>query len=177
YRQDDPLRDFPNGEQDEPGKNNKGQHAFGTPPWIKVIFALARENAADAQISYVYSFGQTNTTIGFICLDLPEVSRLPDLYQRLFGKHDQRDRGNLEAMYETQFGFATACQQGAIGLRAIEPKNLRKCMPVRRDPGALPKTPKKESDDITFKIYQTWIIAMLNNDDLLRQAQQAAEAL
>lgn len=177
HRADDPLRDFPNGVQDEPGKNNKGQHAFGTAPWIKVIFALARQGSADAQISYVYSFGQTNTTIGFIRLDLPEVSRLPVLYERLFGEHDRHDRENLEAMYETQFGFATACQQGSIGLRAIEPKKLRKYMPIRRNPGTLPKTPKKDSDDITFKIYQTWIIAMLNNDDLLRQTQQAAEAL
>lgn len=158
---------------DEPKKNSRGQHAFSTPPWIKVLFALKRIDAASVQMAYVYSFGQTNTTIGFIRLDLPAVHSLT----HLFGKHHPDDQENMVRLYETEFGFKTACEQGVIGLRAIEPKKLRQYMPTHRDIGKLPKLPKKKTDEITLNIYRTWIIAMLNNEDLLRLTYQTAEAL
>lgn len=174
YKADDPLRDFPAGQSDEPALN-KGIHAFATPPWMRVVFALAFIEATVAQIGYVYSFGQTNTTIGFIRFDLPKVERLIGTYERLFA-HTRRTRREFKRLYETQFGFKTACQQGSIGLKAIEPKDLWKYMPSRYDPGKIPKKPKKETDEINFELYQTWIIAMLNNDDLLAQTQTMAEA-
>lgn len=162
---------------DEPKKNSKGQHAFSTSPWIKVLFALERIEAATAQMAYVYSFGQTNTTVGFIRLDLPQLNRLSHLYELLFGKHHRGDRKGLIDLYETEFGFKTACEQGVIGLRAVEPKKLRQYMPTRRGAGKQPKLPKKETHEITFNIYRTWIIAMLNNDDLLKLTDETAKAL
>lgn len=174
YQKDDPLRDFPAGQAQEPALN-KGVHSFTTPPWIRVVFALSFVEATLAQVGYVYSFGQTNTTIGFIRFDLPKVEHLLYTYERLF-KHTQRTRREFKKLYETQFGFMTACQQGSIGLKAIEPKNLRDYMPNRYNPGKIPKKPKKEADEINFQLYQTWIIAMLNNDDLLKQTQMIAEA-
>ena len=173
---DDPLRDFPAGRSDEPSLS-KGVHSFSTPPWIQVVFALAYVDAAQAQIGYVYSFGQTNTTIGFIRFDLPQVNSLPALYKKLFGHTDRYTREAFKQLYETQFGFMTACQQGSIGLKAVEPKNLWKYMPSRYDAGKIPKKPKKEEDEINFQLYQTWIIAMLNNEELLKQTEQIAEAL
>ena len=175
YRENDPLRDFPAGQQDEPALS-KGVHSFATPPWIRVVFALAYVEATVAQVGYVYSFGQTNTTIGFIRFDLPKVDHLIGTYERLF-EHTRQTRGAFTRLYETQFGFMTACQKGSIGLKAMEPKNLRKYMPSRYDPGKIPKKPTKQGDEINFQLYQTWIIAMLNNDDLLKQTQQIAEAL
>ncbi|SDM51683.1 hypothetical protein SAMN05421823_1155 [Catalinimonas alkaloidigena] len=177
FDETDPLRDFPLGASGEPVAKD-GKHAYSTPPWIRVVFALTSLPDARDLISYVYSFGQTNTTVGFIPLKLPEVGRLPLLYERLFGAHQGRDRRSLKRLYDTELGFTTACQQGAIGLRAIEPKDLRKHMPSRFNGITLPKHPKKESDQITHDIYITWIIAMLNNnEDLLKQTEQTAEAL
>ena len=174
FNPDDALADF---QPDTKTGAGKWASQLNTPPWGRVLFALAHSIADVPLTSYVYSLGNTNATIGFIRLDLPQVAYLPQLYERLFGFPGGLNRSAIEKLWETEFGFRRACEQGFIGARALEPKALRKYMPDPRNPGRLPKKPKKESDEITFRIYQTWIIAMLNNEDLLAQAQRAAEAL
>ena len=172
---DDPLPDF-----DPHTKKGTGNwaHQLDTPPWVRVLFALARAAGGETQTGYVYTLGNTNKTIGFLHLNLPQVAYLPALYGRLFGKQGGLDRRAVEALWETEFGFQRACEQGHLGTAALEPKDLRKYMPRRRQPGKLPKQPKKDKDHVAFHIYQTWIIAMLsNNEKLLQLAQDAAEAL
>lgn len=152
-------------------------HQLETPPWGQVMFALARVAGGKPLTAYVYTFGNTNKTIGFIRLDLPQVSSLPALYERLFGFSGGLNRSAIEIMWDTEMGFTRACEQGYIGTQAMEPRALRKYMPDHRSPGILPKPPKGEADAITFRIYQTWIIAMLNNEQLLALAGDAARAL
>jgi len=180
FKTSDPLRDFPSGYPEEPPIKN-GVAAFSTPPWIRLLFALALRDDTRQQTIYVYSFGQTNTTIGFVQLDLPEVRSLPPLYERLFGKTPAFvERGQFVRLYEPAYGFRRACEMGNIGLRALEPGKLRDFMPVRGSKNQLPTPPSgknQQEQAVTFAIYQTWIIAMLNNEDLLAFADETAEAL
>jgi hypothetical protein len=174
YQVTDPLRDFP---AELPVKN--GVAAFDTPPWIRVLFALSSLEGVSRQMAYVYSFGQTNTTVGFVQLDLPRVQGLPALYERLFGKTPAFvGRQQFVQMYEPAYGFRRACEMGSIGLRALEPDKLRNFMPGGKNQlPVLSSGRNPHEQEVSFAIYQTWIIAMLNNEDLLMFADKAAEAL
>ncbi|KGE86938.1 MAG: hypothetical protein ACE362_11040 [Phaeodactylibacter xiamenensis] len=153
-----------------------GVSAFVTPSWISVLFALIRVAEKPDIMTYIYSFGQTNKSIGFVPIKLGEIQKLSTLYEKLFGAEDfTRERKSLEALYDTELSFFQACRMGAIGLRAVEPKDLRKYMTTRDQS---PKSIKfSENTIINFRIYQTWIIAMLKNEELLLTAQELAEVL
>lgn len=149
-----------------------GKPKLATQDWIKVIFALARLRPDETITAYVYSFGQENSTIGFIQLDLPKIASYRDLYDRLFGGQEISTQKALN-LYDTENGFRRACEQGRIGLRAIEPKDLRKYFSSGKKLRSTSSTKKQA----LYNHYQTWIIAMLNNEDLLDFAQETAEAL
>ena len=78
-----------------------------------------------------------------------------------------------EELYGTAFGFDRACQAGAIGLKALEPKGLKDYI----EKGKLPKYTDNEEQTIKFHTYQTWIMAMLNNEDLWVQSESFAHVL
>ena len=118
-------------------------------------------------MGYVYSYGQTNTTIGFIPFDLSQITRPVKLYQHFFGMESGH---KAEKLWGTAVGFAKACQQGVIGLRAMEPKGLKDYI----EKSKMPKLSDKEEQVISFNVYQSWIMAMLNNQDLWNKAQEFA---
>lgn len=68
---------------------------------------------------------------------------------------------------------------GAIGIKALEPASLREYMPGAKGPAKLFKVPKDNNDPIriTYTVYQIWIIAMLNNQQLLDLTQRIAMVL
>lgn len=159
-----------------------GTLAMPTREWVQVLFALTRHYPARDLMAYVYSLAQTNRTIGFVPLQLRGINRLvelKDLKERLFvfptavrsGGHDQ-----LLRLYVTHYGFARACQLGAIGLAAIEPAKLRDYLPSVYGPGKSPSV-KTEASAIQFAFHQLWILAMINNQDIYDIADQLAAAL
>jgi hypothetical protein len=150
-----------------------GKAALKTQAWIKVIFALAQK-LEEPTSAYVYAMSQMNTTLGFVQLQLDEVRYEIDLYNRLVGETAGLNNKSLSEIYETQFGFERACLQGSIGLRALEPAKLREYMPGFKGPA---KPFKNVQENQLFKIYEIWIIAMLNNEQLLQKAQELADAL
>jgi hypothetical protein len=160
-------------------KKDTGGVQIGMARWAGVVLSLARHCPDEVLPAYVYTFGNTNKTIGFIQLNLPRVSVLRDLYIRLFGSvASVRERGEIETLYETRFSFVQACRQGSIGLHALEPDKLREYMPGGQGETRIPKPATKDETRVTYAIYQTWIIAMLsNNDRLLDLAQSTADVL
>ena len=111
-----------------------------------------------------------NTTIGFIPFVLSQIRRSFELYERLF----QMGSDEAEELWGTAFGLQKACQSGVIGIRAMEPKGLEEYVSAK-------KIPKYKKDDtkqtILFNTYITWIIAMLNNEELWLKAQEFATVL
>ena len=144
-----------------------------TQPWIQVIFALAQK-LEKPTTAYVYAMSQMNTTLGFVQLQLNEIKYEIDLYNKLVGETAGLNNKSLSEIYETQFGFERACLQGAIGLRALEPAKLREYMPSFKGPA---KPFKNVQENHLFKVYEIWIIAMLNNEQLLQKAQDLGETL
>lgn len=166
YDEHDPLRDFAS-----PGTRRISRQQ----DWAQVMFALAREMPEERLTVYVYSLGNTNTTIGFRQLQLPEVHHLADLYEKLFGDVEGVTASRLAEVFDPEYSIYQACRQGVIGLKALEPAKLRDYMPGRNS--KMPNTTRSKTKFTRYLIFQTWIIAMLNNEDLIDTTEQLAQAL
>lgn len=136
--------------------------------WTSVLIHIASVIRNHNELGYVYNLGQMNTTIGFIPFNLAQIRAPKELYERFFGMDDSK---KAEAFWGTAFGFEKACSAGVIGLKALEPKGLREYMEEAKIPKA------KDIHEIKFNTYKTWIMAMLNNEDLWSKAEEFAHVL
>ncbi|MDR3611556.1 MAG: hypothetical protein P4L27_13390 [Ignavibacteriaceae bacterium] len=157
-------------------KNNDSIN-IPTQNWVKVLFAMSRRFPDQNLRTYVYSLGQTNVTLGFIQINLPEIKREIDMYDYLFGELKGVNRKAIDDVYNTEFGFKTVCMQGAIGLREIQPKDLKEYFPRGKKEISFNKIKTDEKSLINYNIYLSWVIAMLNNKTLIQTAEEAAQTL
>ncbi len=145
--------------------------------WTKVLIGIARHFPNPQIMGYVYNFGQTNTTIGFIPFNLEHIKRPLQLYQKIFKNIDEGKKA--DELWGTENGLRVCCQKGAIGVEAMQPKGLAPYMAADKK-GEI-KLPKyKEDDDkqkVSFHTYQIWLLAMLNNQELWDKSQEFAKAL
>ncbi len=155
----------------------KNEISIPTQSWIKVLFALAKKFPNEKLTAYVYSLGQTNTTVGFIQINLPEIKREIEMYNHLIGDFDVSIKPAIEEVYDTEYGFRTACQNGSIGLKEIEPKNIKEFMPGRTNKTKEVKFKNDEKTIINYNIYLSWVLAMLNDKSTIQKAEKTAEIL
>lgn len=170
YDADMPLAGY------SPYKTNKdGIINIDTQTWTKILIGISKKYRNAQILGYIYSIGQTNTTIGFIPFNLNQIRRPIHLYEKIFGMSNGK---NAESLWGTAIGFKTACTYGAVGIKAMEPKGLRDYVYSKGDKvPKQPKTPKNEDEQINFNVYKIWILAMLNNDELWEKSQELAELL
>ncbi|HRI60773.1 MAG TPA: hypothetical protein PK228_13640 [Saprospiraceae bacterium] len=146
--------------------------------WPELILTLCKRYPNNAMTVYAYNLSSTNTTLGFISLKLPEINELYEVRDHFFLVQKDSILSDQQIQeLEPFFSFKRACEQGAIGLRALEPDKLRDYLPQRGD-----KKPKefKITDDKSnqqFHLFKLWIYAMLNKTELLELAGQIATLL
>lgn len=151
--------------------SKEGMMSIATQTWTKLLIGITRRFSSPKMMGYVYNFGQTNTTLGFIPFNLEHIRRPIELYQRLFGEDEGR---KAEELWGTEKGFRACCQKGAIGIEAMQPKGLKQYMTA--DKGVkLPKYDEKQI--ISFHTYQIWLLAMLNNQEMWDKSLEFAKAL
>ncbi len=151
--------------------SKEGMMSIATQTWTKLLIGITRQFSSPKMMGYVYSFGQTNTTLGFIPFNLEHIRRPIELYQRLFGEDEGR---KAEELWGTEKGLRACCQKGAIGIEAMQPKGLKQYMTA--DKGLkLPKYDEKQI--ISFHTYQIWLLAMLNNQEMWDKSLEFAKAL
>lgn len=166
--------------------------------WAKFYFNLSENLNDEMVMAYVYSLGQTNKTVGFIPFRFHQGRSVLEIYKRLFGVNEalaqKRD-------YENLFGIhiKRACELGAVGLQALEPKGLREFFDKAKMPnyssnkvtlkkGEAPeayeerrnKTNQKDYENlISFRTYKTWLLAMItkNKQEDLHYSEEVAKAL
>jgi len=157
-----------------------GSVAIPTNLWSKVVFALSRKYPDQTLTAYAYNLSQTNTTLGFINLYLPEVRKMYEFRDAIFlsAQTSILNDKQIERL-QTFFNFKGACKMGAIGLKALEPAHLRTYMPKGSVPFAQGKDFKFSNEDsfLDYQLYKLWIIAMLNKTELLELASLMAQAL
>jgi len=151
--------------------SKEGMMSIATQTWTKLLIGVTRQFSSPKMMGYVYNFGQTNTTLGFIPFNLEHIRRPIELYQRLFGEKEGR---KAEELWGTEKGFRACCKKGAIGIEAMQPKGLKQYMTA--DKGL--KLPKyDENQIISFHTYQIWLLAMLNNQEMWDKSLEFAKAL
>ncbi len=151
-------------------QNKDGIISIDTQTWTKVLIGISRKYKDTKLMGYIYSIGQTNTSIGFIPFDLSGIRKPIQLYKKLFGDINSR---NSEVLWGTAIGFKTACTVGAIGIKAMEPKGLKDYIENKKQP----KAPKNDEEQISINVYKIWILAMLNNEELWDKSLELAELL
>ena len=142
-----------------------------TQSWTKVIIGIARNYPNSLMISYIYNLVKTNITIGFIPFELPRIKQPYELFAKYFSsiKPDE-----VEHLFGTAIGFLTACEMGAIGVSALEPKGFKDYIKK----GIIPKYNENDKEKtINFYTYQIWILAMLNNEKLWDTSHKIAQQL
>ena len=172
YFADQPMANF------NPYESKKGDEGMNVRVqiWIKVLIGIARHFQNPRIMGYVYSLGQTNTTIGFIPFNLDHIKRPLQLYQQIFGTDEGK---KADELWGTETGLRVCCQKGAIGIEAMQPKGLKPYM--NGDKNNDIKLPKYAEDNeeqkISFHTYQIWLLAMLNNQELWDRSQEFAKVL
>lgn len=157
----------------------KGMIEIPTKRWTDILVAIARQRQDRSLLNgYVFSLGQMNTTVGFIPFHLPQIRKPVQFYIDLFGENEYLSNADrINSLYGTEMGFLTASQMGVIGVRAMEPKDMKKYLGDSRTKPKAPDFSKAdEEQQISFKTYQTWLLAMLDNKQLWEKATEAAEA-
>ena len=141
--------------------------------WSNLFFSLSLLYPNKVLTAYVYSFGKTNKTIGFIPLYLKSATRLIDLFKTLFPYTENQFKANE---FQSLFGIhiKRACELGVIGLRALRPESLKKYLNNNQNLKF-----KKEEDFLNYRIYKTWLIAMIssNKKETLAYTEQIAKLL
>jgi uncharacterized protein YnzC (UPF0291/DUF896 family) len=150
---------------------------LATQDWVNIMFTLAKNVEDETVTAYVFSIGQRNTTIGFRQLYLNEARYLVELYRQLFKERSGVGISQFAQLYKTEDGLKAACRQGAIGLRALRPKDLDDYSPGDDEGDWFTSDSNSSLDNTTYRTFLTWIIAMLNNEDLIDTTEQLAEAL
>lgn len=139
--------------------------------WSQLFFSLSTQFPENEMMGYVYGFGQTNKTIGFIPFQFKSGGNIKEVYQKLFG-----DFKINKKEFESLFGMhiKRACELGSIGLQALRPDSLKKYMTEDKN-----LTFKKEEDTINYQAYKTWLVAMLtrNKEEITDYTPKLAEVI
>ncbi len=142
-----------------------------TVSWSQLFFSLSTQFPRAELMGYVYGFGQTNKTIGFIPFQLRSGQNIKEVYGKLFG-----DFTIIKKDFESLFGMhiKRACELGSIGLQALRPDSLKKYMTEGKN-----LTFNKEEDVINYQAYKTWLVAMLtrNKDEITDYTLKMAEVI
>ncbi len=177
---------------------DKDKIEVNTVEWSKLFFSLSYQFPERVQTGYVFSLGQTNKTLGFFPFYFKSGRTLVEIYQKLFSKESYEvNKNDFEALFGKH--IKRACELGAIGLQALEPKNLSKYFADASNlnlkaPDLSMKKNESEEDYaerktklegkdkeniITFQTYKTWLIAMItkNKEEMLDYTSGIAKAL
>lgn len=180
-------------------KDDKSGTVIETVKWSRLFFNLSRQFPDNTYPGYVFSLGQTNKTLGFFPFKFQQAQKIIFFYKKLFGDNAAlKDAKYYESMYGIH--IRRACEQGAIGLQALEPEGLRKYFDKDKIPNlkktGMPKKGKLTEEDyqtaleqanqkdfenkiIPFRIYKTWLLAMItkNKEEMSDYSRKVAETL
>ncbi|WP_447639990.1 MULTISPECIES: hypothetical protein [Chitinophagaceae] len=125
--------------------------------WSNLFFSLSMLYPEKILNAYIYSFGQTNKTIGFIPLYLKAGTQLKEVFKQLFHTELPFNKKYFRALFGMH--IKRACELGNIGLHALRPENLKKYMDEDKNLSF-----KKEEEILIYQSYKIWLIAMLSKN-------------
>ncbi|MCU0430983.1 MAG: hypothetical protein MUF42_13545 [Cytophagaceae bacterium] len=140
--------------------------------WSKLFFSLSQLYPSRSLTAYIYGFGQTNKTIGFIPFQLKAGTKLKHIYSQLIGSNHSISSKDFEELFGMH--IKRACELGSIGMQTLRPEGLVKYMNESKN-----LTFKNEVDKINYYVYKTWLIAMLskNKEEISEYTLKLAETI
>ncbi|MGV8879299.1 MAG: hypothetical protein ACOH2A_09730 [Sphingobacteriaceae bacterium] len=140
--------------------------------WSRLFFSLSQLYPDGQLTAYVYGFGQTNKTIGFIPFKLKSGTKLKHIYKQLIGNDSTLSTKDFEGLFGMH--IKRACELGSIGLQTLRPENLKKYMGESKN-----LTFKNEEDKINYYVFKTWLIAMLskNKEEVIEYTLELAKTI
>lgn len=153
-----------------------GVKSIATTPWVKIVFALSKLFGNRTFTAQAFVSSKTNTTYGFVNIYLQEIRKMYELRDSLFFGGESILKEEEIDTITTFYSFREACKIGTIGLKAIEPDQLRDYMPK---PFGQDKEFKIKTEESIkqYQLFKIWIIAMLNKTELLVSARKIAEVM
>jgi hypothetical protein len=153
-----------------------GVKSIATAPWVKIVFALSKIFGNRTFTAQAFVSSKTNTTYGFVNIYLHEIRKMYELRDSLFFDGESILKEEEIDTLTTFYSFREACKIGTIGLKAIEPDQLRDYMPK---PFGQDKEFKIKTEESIkqYQLFKIWIIAMLNKTELLVSARKIAEIM
>jgi len=115
-------------------------YEIATVPWTNLFFVAFPARQTEVTV-YAASFGQQNTTYGFVQVDLTAFRRVTETYARHLVEYGGAGDGAIWDVYNPEMDFRKVCEEGIVGLTEIRPKDHKLNLP-----------------------YIMWVIAMLNKD-------------
>ncbi len=162
------------------------------PDWPQQLFSLSACQALKSTDQFVaqgFSMGDTNKTLGFVPIMLPEVRTLGDMWEYLLGLNNElySDQAamQIEKHLKLEYSLTQAVQTGGLGLRALAPKDVALIMgqSSKTDKNTLEQLEKIAAKNKNLYLYQlTWILSMAqitlpNNEELLEIAELFSKEL
>ncbi|WP_298647421.1 hypothetical protein [uncultured Proteiniphilum sp.] len=140
--------------------------------WPNLFFSLSNLYPEKILTTYVYSHGQTNTTIGFIPFYLKSGIRLKDVWRYLYGDPGKFNNREFQSLFG--LNIKRACELGNIGMQALRPEKLKEHMKK-----SINSLFKKENEIIIYQTYKTWLVAMLskNKQEIMDYTIEVAELI
>lgn len=157
-------------------EKESGVKSIATTSWVKIIFALCKLFGNRILTGHAFISSKTNSTYGFVNLYLKEIHKMYEVRETLFFEDKSHLLEEDIESLTTYYSFRDVCKLGTIGLRAIEPEQLRDYMPK---PFGQDKEFKIKTDESLkqYQLFKIWIVAMINKTDLLVSAKKIAETL
>lgn len=144
---------------------------LATESWLDVMYGVATQQKTTIQMAYIYSLGQMNDTIGFIPFYLSDILEPFELYQRIFAC---KNIDQVKKLLATDQGLVGCCRMGCIGLLALQPNGMRDLLSGKSSPNY---KPNNEPELLKFNVYQIYLLAMLNNEQMWEEAHTIAKDL
>lgn len=147
------------------------------PEWSDQILVLANAFGGDEPLTlHGYSFGSTNKTLGYMLVQIPKVQKFSQLFDHFVAQESNLKSMMLKEVFKAHYSMRHAARYGRLGLRALTPKDIPKHL--GKDAPTISSLQKEfQKDPYQFIIYKSWIIAMLNNEELHELAEKLAKAL
>lgn len=147
------------------------------PDWFRMFFNLAQNGSLPARMqAYAYKYGQMNTTMGFLTIELAPIKSFSDVFRSLLNETypDQysysASHAELRKIFQAHYSLADMVALGGISIRTLRPAKVEAFMKAAK--------PQKTDDNPLYPILiKTWIRAMLNNDELADLARDLGHAL
>lgn len=147
------------------------------PDWFRMFFSLAQNgNLPEKMQAYAYKHGSMNTTLGFLCVELTPVKNLSEIFRTLLnevypGQYSRSTaQSSLRKIFEAHYTLSDMIALGGVSVRTLRPAKVEAFMKANK--------PQKTDDNPLYPILiKSWIIAMLNNDQLADLARDLGLAL